>query len=97
MIDYIVGIDRMILEAILERSPSKWVNPINVKRALGLDETEFGDRLIRLEGWGFINTQSGTYEEGHSLKNGMNQIRLTDLGWSVLYNREKIGPLPSRH
>jgi RIO-like serine/threonine protein kinase len=84
MIDYIVGTDRKILESILERSLTKWVNPVNVNRALGLDETEFGDRLTRLERWGFINTQSGTYEEGQSLKNGMNQIRLTERGWGVL-------------
>ena len=90
--DYIVGPDRKILESILERSVTKWVNPVNVNRALGLDETEFGDRLTRLKQWGFINTQSGTYEEGHSLKNGMNQIRLTECGWGVL--KEKIRPLP---
>ena len=70
MIDYIVGTDKKILESILERSPIKWVNPVNVNRALELDETEFGDRLTRLEICGFINTQSGTYEEGHSIKNG---------------------------
>ena len=84
MIDYIVGTERKILESILERSPTKWVNPVNVERAIGLDETEFGDHLTRLERWGFINTQSGTYEEGRSLKNGMNLIRLTDKGWNVL-------------
>jgi RIO-like serine/threonine protein kinase len=93
MIDYIVGVDRKILESILERSLTKWVNPVNVNRALGLDETEFGDRLTRLERWGLINTQSGTYEEGHSLRNGMNQIRLTERGWDVL--KEKIGHMPS--
>jgi len=49
MMDYIVGTDRKILESILERSVTKWVNPVNVNRALGLDETEFGDRLTRLE------------------------------------------------
>jgi RIO-like serine/threonine protein kinase len=87
MIDYIVGLDRMILEAILERSLTNWVNPIYVKRALALDETEFGDRLIRLEKWGLINTQSGTYEEAHSLENGINLIRLTDLGGSVLLEK----------
>jgi RIO-like serine/threonine protein kinase len=77
--------DRRILEAIYERSPPrKWVYSINVKKAIGLDETEFVDRLTRLERLGFINTQSGTYEKGQSLKNGMDQIRLTDLGWSVL-------------
>ncbi len=84
MIDYIVGADRKILESILERSLTKWVNPVNVNRALGLDETEFEDRLTRLERWGFINTQSGTFEEGHSLRNGMNQIRLTKRGWGIL-------------
>jgi hypothetical protein len=84
MIDYIVGTDRKILESILERSLTKWVNPVYVNRALGLDEIEFMDRLIRLERWGLINTQSGTYVEGHSLKNGMNQIRLTEHGWGVL-------------
>ena len=84
MIDYIVGTDRKILETILERSLTKWVNPVNVNRALGLDGTEFGDRLTRLERWGFINTQSGTYEEGQSLNNGMNQIRLTERGRGVL-------------
>ncbi len=84
MIDYIVGTDRKILESILERSVNKWVYPANVNRALGLDETEFEDRLTRLERWGFINIQSGTYEEGHSLKNGVNLIRLTERGWGVL-------------
>lgn len=84
MMDYIVGTDRKILESILERSLTKWVNPVNVNKALELDETEFEDRLTRLERWGFINTQSGTYEEGRSLKNGMNQIRLTERGWDVL-------------
>ena len=84
MIDYIVGTDKKILESILERSPIKWVNPVNVNRALELDETEFGDHLTRLEICGFINTQSGTYAEGHSIKNGMNQIRLTDRGWGAL-------------
>ena len=79
--------DRRILEAIYERSPRKWVYPINVKKALGLDEPELGDRLTCLERWGFINTQSGAYEEGHSLNNGMNQIRLTDLGWKVLKSK----------
>ena len=84
--DYIVGTDRKILESIQDRSLTKWVNPVNVNRALGLDETEFGDRLTRLERWGLINThtQSGTYEEVQSLKNGINQIRLTERGWSVL-------------
>jgi hypothetical protein len=93
MMDYIVGTDRKILESILERSVTKWVYPVNVNRALGLDETEFGDRLTRLEKWGFINTQSGTYEEGHSLKNGMNQIRLTERGWSILKEKDKANAL----
>jgi RIO-like serine/threonine protein kinase len=79
--------DCRILEAMYERSLRKWIFAINVKKALDLDETEFGDRLTRLERMGFISTQSGTYEEGHSLKNGMNQIRLTDRGWGVLKGR----------
>jgi RIO-like serine/threonine protein kinase len=83
----IEGIDKKILEAINDRSPMKWVNSVNVKRALRLEKIVFRDHLARLKTLGHVDTQPANYPEGHSNKNGINQIRLTDLGRSVLRGR----------
>ena len=78
-------IDKRILESINDRSPTRWVISVNVKRALKLEKTVLLDHLTRLKEMGYINTQSGSFNEGHLiLKNGLNQIQLTDLGRSVL-------------
>jgi DNA-binding Lrp family transcriptional regulator len=82
--DAIDEIDKKILEAIIDRSPTGWVFSVNVKSALKLEKKVLLDRLIRLKELGYINTQSGSYTEGHLiLKNGLNQLQLTDLGRSV--------------
>lgn len=46
------------------------------------------DHLPRLKELGYINTQSGSYEERHLiLKDELNQLQLTDLGRSLLWKR----------
>jgi hypothetical protein len=80
-------IDKKILGAINDRSPTKWVNSVNVKKALRLEKIVFRDHLARLKTLGHVDTQPANYPEGHSNKNGINQIRLTDLGRSVLRGR----------
>ena len=83
--DAIDEIDKKILEAINDRSPTGWVFSVNVKSALRLEKKVLLDRLTRLKELGYINTQSGSYNEGHLiLKNGLNQLQLTDLGRSIL-------------
>ena len=81
-------IDKRILKAIYDRSPSGWVFSVNVKSALRLEKMAILDHLPRLKELGYINTQSGSYEEGHLiLKDGLNQLQLTDLGRSLLWKR----------
>ena len=81
-------IDKRILKAIYARSPSGWVFSVNVKSALRLEKKAMLDHLPRLKELGYINTQSGSYEEGHLiLKDGFNQLQLTDLGRSLLWKR----------
>ena len=83
--DAIDEIDKNILEAINDRSPTRWVFSVNVKSALRLEKKVLLDRLTRLKELGYINTQSGSYNEGHLiLKSGLNQLQLTDLGRSIL-------------
>ena len=83
--DAIDEIDKNILEAINDRSPTRWVFSVNVKSALRLEKRVLLDCLIRLKELGYINTQSGSYNEGHLiLKNGLNQVQLTDLGRNIL-------------
>lgn len=83
--DAIDEIDKNILEAINDRSPTRWVFSVNVKSALRLEKKVLLDCLIRLKELGYINTQSGSYNEGHLiLKNGLNQVQLTDLGRNIL-------------
>ena len=83
--DAIDEIDKKILEAINDRSPTGWVFSVNVKSALRLEKKVLLDRLTRLKELGYINTQSGSYNEGHLiLKNGLNQVQLTDLGRNIL-------------
>jgi RIO-like serine/threonine protein kinase len=80
-------IDRKILEAINDRSPTKWVNSVNVKRALRLEKIVFRDHLTRLKILGYIDTPPVNYTEEHSNKNGIHQIRLTDIGRSLLMEK----------
>jgi len=45
-------------------------------------------RLVRLKELGYINAQSGSFDEGHLiLQDGFNQLQLTDLGRSLLWTR----------
>ena len=82
--DVINETDKKILKAIYDRSPTGWVFSVNVKSALRLEKKVLLDSLTRLKELGYINTQSGSYNEGHLiLKNGLNQLQLTDLGRSV--------------
>jgi len=84
--DVIDEIDKKILNAICDRSPTGWVFSVNVKSALRLEKKVLLDRLTRLKELGYINTQSGSYNEGHlTLINDFNQIQLTNLGRSFEY------------
>lgn len=86
--DVINETDKKILKAIYDRSPTGWVFSVNVKSALRLEKKVFLDRLTRLKKLGYINTQSGSYNEEHLiLKNGLNQLQLTDLGRSLLWEK----------
>ncbi len=86
--DIIDEIDEKILKAIYDRSLTGWVFSVNVKRALRLEKKVLLDRFTRLKEFGYINTQSGSRKEGHlTLKNGLNQIQLTDLGRSFLMKK----------
>lgn len=86
--DAIDEIDTRILKAIYDRSPSGWVFSVNVKSALRLEKKAMLDHLPRLKELGYINAQSGSHEEGHLiLKDGLNQLQLTDLGRSLLWKR----------
>ena len=86
--DLLDDMDRRILKAIWERSLTGWVFSVNVKSALRLEKKAMLDHLPRLKELGYINTQSGSYEEGHLiLKDGFNQLQLTDLGRSLLWKR----------
>ena len=81
-------IDKKILEAINDRSTTGWVFSVNVKNALRLEKKVLLDSLTRLKELGYINTQSGSYNEEHLiLKNGLNQLQLTDLGRSLLWEK----------
>jgi hypothetical protein len=86
--DVIDEIDEKILKAICDRSLTGWVFSVNVKSALRLEKNVLLDRFTRLKEFGYINTQSGSHKEGHlTLKNGLNQIQLTDLGRSFLMKK----------
>jgi RIO-like serine/threonine protein kinase len=86
--DDIDEIDEKILKAIYDRSPNGWVFSVNVKSALKLEKKVFLDRLTRIKELGYINAQSGSYNEGYLiLKNGFNQLQLTDLGRSILWRK----------
>lgn len=81
-------IDKKILKAIYDRSPIGWVFSVNIKSALRLEKKVLLDHLARLKELGYINAQSGSYEEGHLiLKDGLNQLQLTDLGRSFLWQK----------
>ena len=78
--------DKKILKAIYDRSPTGWVFSVNVKSALKLEKKVLIDHLIRLKELGYINAQSGSFNEGHLiLKDGFNQLQLTDPGRSFLW------------
>ena len=84
--DVIEEIDEKILKAIYDRSPNGWVFSVNVKSALKLEKKVLIDHLTHLKELGYINTQSGSYDEGHLiLKDGFNQLQLTDPGRSFLW------------
>jgi len=86
LMDDMDEIDKKILKAIYDRSPNGWVFSVNVKSALKLEKKVLIDHLIRLKELGYINTQSGSYDEGHLiLKDGFNQLQLTDPGRSFLW------------
>ena len=86
--DLMDDMDRRILKAIYERSPTGWVFSVNVKSALRLEKKEMLSRLVRLKELGYIDAQSGSFDEGHLiLKDGFNQLQLTDLGRSLLWTR----------
>lgn len=79
-------IDRRILKAIYDRSPTGWVFSVNVKSALRLEKKVMLDHLARLKELGYIDAQSGSFDEGHLiLKDGWNQIQLTDLGRGLFW------------
>ena len=81
--------DSKILEAINDRSMTKWVNSANVKRALRLEKIIFRDRLARLKTLGYVETQPSSYPENHSNRNGESQIRLTTLGRSLIMRKRE--------
>jgi len=86
--DLLDDMDRRILRAIWERSLTGWVFSVNVKSALRLEKKAMLGRLVRLKELGYINAQSGSFDEGHLiLKDGFNQLQLTDLGRSLLWTR----------
>ena len=86
--DLLDDMDRRILKAIYERSPTGWVFSVNVKSALRLEKKAMLSRLVRLKELGYIDAQSGSFDEGHLiLKDGFNQLQLTDLGRSLLWTR----------
>ena len=86
--DLLDDMDRRILNAIYERSPTGWVFSVNVKSALRLEKKAMLGRLVRLKELGYINAQSGSFDEGHLiLMDGFNQLQLTDLGRSLLWTR----------
>ena len=86
--DLLDDMDRRILKAICERSPTGWVFSVNVKSALRLEKKVMLSRLVRLKESGYINAQSGSFDEGHLiLQDGFNQLQLTDLGRSLLWTR----------
>ena len=79
-------IDKKILKAIYDRSTTGWVFSVNVKSALKLEKKVLIDHLTHLKELGYINAQSGSFNEGHLiLKDGFNQLQLTDPGRSFLW------------
>lgn len=81
-------IDKQIIKAIYDRSPTGWVFSVNVKSALKLEKKVLIDHLIHLKELGYINAQSGSFDEGHLiLKDGFNQLQLTDPGRSFLWKK----------
>jgi len=86
--DLLDDMDRRILRAIWERSLTGWVFSVNVKSALRLEKKAMLGRLVRLKELGYINAQSGSFDEGHLiLQDGFNQLQLTELGRSLLWTR----------
>ena len=86
--DLLDDMDRRILRAIWERSLTGWVFSVNVKSALRLEKKAMLGRLVRLKELSYINAQSGSFDEGHLiLKDGFNQLQLTDLGRFLLWTR----------
>ncbi len=53
--DLLDDMDRRILEAICERSPTGGVFSVNVKSALRLEKKVMLSRLVRLKELGYIN------------------------------------------
>jgi hypothetical protein len=80
-------IDNKILEAIRDRSTTKWVNSVNVKRALRLEKIVFRDHLARLKALGYVETQPASYPENHSDRDGESQIRLTNHGRNLIVRK----------
>ncbi|HQJ80830.1 MAG TPA: hypothetical protein PLW21_10120 [Methanothrix sp.] len=88
MMEALDDIDMRILKAIYDRSPTGWVFSVNVKSALRLEKKVMLDHLVRLKELGCINAQSGSFDEGHLiLKDGLNQVQLTDLGRGLFWRR----------
>ena len=86
-VDEIDEIDNKILRAIGDRSTTKWVVSANVRKALRLEKTRFGEHLARLKALGYVEMRSDSYSENHISKNAESQIRLTNLARSVLASK----------
>lgn len=86
--DTIDEIDKKILKAIYDRSTTGWIFSVNIKNALRLERKVLLDHLAHLKELGYINTQSGSCEEVHLiLKDGLNQLQLTDHARSFLWQK----------
>jgi hypothetical protein len=80
--------DMRILTAIYRLSKTSFVNPVKVNEFIGLDEIEFGDRLMFLRSSGHIEVLTGSYAPGMSLQNGIYNIRLKELGRRALMQKK---------
>jgi hypothetical protein len=82
------SVDRKILKAIHNASPTLFVSPVKVNEVLKLDITQLGNRLMLLKKSGHVDIIISDYPSSLTLPNSISKVYLTDLGRQILKKKK---------